>query len=86
MAGTSLHRFYVMTPTMISPELSYVMAPINYAHNSGFPSVISCHAMDYIMSRKLMILPELFMYLILLALDQATANRNAILGVFSPIF
>ena len=37
MAGTSLHRFYVMTPKITPPEFLYVMAnPIKYTQKSGF--------------------------------------------------
>ena len=48
MAESLLHRFDVMRPKMISPGIVYVMAnPINYTQISGFPSVISWRAVDY---------------------------------------
>ena len=37
-----------MKPKLCPPELLHVMAnPINYTQNSGFPSVTSWHAVDY---------------------------------------
>ena len=41
MAGTLLHRFYVMKPKFFDPEFFHVMAnPINY-------TLISWRAVDY---------------------------------------
>ena len=57
MARTSLHRFYVTTPTLLPPAFFYVMAnPIHYTQNSGFPSVTSWRAVDYM---KIMCEPQI---------------------------
>ena len=42
MAGTSLHKLYVMTPNITSSRKFYVIGnPINYTEKVCFPSVIS---------------------------------------------